>query len=153
MRGQINGHRVVEINGFGHTTSAYSYGWDPTTDGAKVFANALLYTIPSPTFSVAKQIAFTTQALYTQSGAYTLTYTNSSAVAQTLTSLSFTGTHIGDFAVSPSSSLPAVVPPGGTFDVYVTFLPSGIGLRAATLVAGVQGATGPATTLVTGTGG
>ncbi len=80
-----------------------------------------------------------------------LTYTNVSSTPQTITALKLSGTHIGEFSALPSSPLPATIPPGGTFVVNVKFTPVGVGLRAATLSATVQGS-GSATTLLTGTG-
>ena len=70
---------------------------------------------------------------------------------RTITAVSLTGPQIGDFGAVPASMLPATVPPGGTFVVNVTFMPSEVGLRAATVATTVQGA-GAATTLLTGTG-
>lgn len=154
IRGTVNGgHNVVEINGFGASaTGSSSNGWDIATDGAKLVRNALQFVIPPPALTTAKQVDFGNQTLFVQSAPQTVTYTNVSTTTQTITALGLSGTHIGDFAASPSSSLPATIPPGGTFTVDVSFLPSGVGLRAATLSATIQGIPGAATTLLLGTG-
>jgi hypothetical protein len=153
VRGQVNGHRVVEINGYGlSATGSSSYGWATASDGAKVFANALLYTIPPLLITTVKSNDFGAVPLFTPSGVYAVVYTNVSTSSQTLTAVSLAGAHIGDFAAIPSAQLPVTIPPGGTFTVNVTFLPSGLGLRAATLSTTIQGAPGPATSLLTGTG-
>ena len=154
IRGVVNGGRnLVEINGFGlSATGNSSYGWDIASDGAKLIRNALLYVIPPLALTSAKQVDFGSQTLFVQSAPQAVTYTNASASPQTITALTRSGTHIGEFAASPSSALPATIPPGGTFIVNVSFLPAGIGLRAATLAATVQGVPGPATTLLTGNG-
>ncbi len=146
------GHTVVEINGIGaSTTWNSSIGWDVASDAAKLIRNALLFVIPTQTVNTAKQIDFAGQTLFVQSAPQALTYTNSSSVPQTITALALSGTHIGEFAASPSAPLPATIPPGGTFVVNVSFLPAGIGLRAATLTATIQGGS-TATTLLTGSG-
>ncbi|MEI8256980.1 MAG: hypothetical protein WCJ30_15005, partial [Deltaproteobacteria bacterium] len=153
VRGVIGGHAVVEINGFG-SSSTYSstLGWNAATDGARVFRNALLFTIPPVSVSVVRQQDFGTQAVLTASAPLAITYTNTSTAAQTITALALTGANIGDFLAVPTASLPVTIPPGGTFVVNATFAPSGLGFRAATLSATVTGAPTAATTLLTGTG-
>jgi len=151
--GPAAGRNLVEINSFGlSVTGSSSYGWDITPDGAKLFRNALLYTIPPPALTAAQQVSFGTQPLYTPTAPQAVTYTNTSSSPQTITALSLPGTHIGEFSVSPSSPLPYTIPAGGTFIVNVTFNPAGVGLRAATLGATVQGISGKLTTLLSGTG-
>jgi hypothetical protein len=153
VRGIIGGHPVVEINSSGSSsTYSSSYGWDATSDGAKLIRNALLYVIPPATFTGPTSLDLGTQPLYTPSAASVITYTNVSSSPQTLTAFALSGSHIGDFSVSPSSGLPATVMPGNTFAVNVVFTPSGTGLRAATLSATITGAAGPLTTLLRGTG-
>jgi len=90
--------------------------------------------------------------LYTSSTPYSMTYTNPTATTQTITAVAVSGTHISEFAAVPSSALPATIPPGATFTVDVTFVPAGLGLRAATLSATVAGEPTGVTTLLTGTG-
>jgi hypothetical protein len=152
VRAVVNNRNLVEINGMGANGNVSGYGWDPTTDGAKLIAQALKYTMPPPQVTVAKSVTFGSQLLYTPSAPQAVTYTNVSSSVQTITSLSVTGTHIGDFSAVPSMGLPVVIPAGMTFVVNVSFLPSGLGLRGATLNATVTGAPGAATTLLTGTG-
>ena len=153
VRGVINGHTVVEINGFGASSAGNpAAGWDPSTDGARLFANALLFTIPPPTVTTARQLDFGNQPAFSTSPAKTVTYTNASGAPKTIVALNVSGTHIGDFALAPESGLPMTLQPGATLTVNVGFSPSGTGLRAATLAATVTGANGPATTLLTGTG-
>ena len=151
--GPAAGRNLIEINSFGHSaTGSSTYGWDITTDGAKLFRNALLYSMPPSAITTAQQVSFGTQPLYTPTASQAVTYTNTSSSPQTITALSLSGTHIGEFSASPSSPLPYTIPPGNTFIVNVTFTPAGVGLRSATLNAIVQGISGKATTLLTGTG-
>jgi hypothetical protein len=151
VRGVIGGRNVVEINGDGvSSTYSSSAGW--SGNGDRVFANALLYTIPPPALTVAKQLDLGAQTVYTQTAPQALTFTNVGTADQILTAISLSGNNIGDFAAVPSAGLPATIPPGGTFVVNVSFAPSGLGLRAAKLSATFQGYAGPATTLLTGTG-
>lgn len=151
--GPAAGRNLIEINGFGHSSTGFtSYGWDATTDGAKLFRNALLYSMPPPIATAAQQVSFGSQPLYTPTAPQALTYTNVSTSSQTITALSLSGAHIGDFAFSPSFPLPYTVAPGATFVVNVTFSPSSTGLRAATLSATVQGIASKITTLLSGTG-
>jgi hypothetical protein len=151
--GTAAGRNLVEINGSGSSTTwSSSYGWNTATDGAKLFRNALLFSLPAQAISVAKQLALGTQPLYTQTAPQAVTYTNGSSSPQTITALALSGNNIGDFAAVPSAGLPVTIAPGGTFVVNVTFAPSGLGLRGATLAATVQGYGTPATTLLPGTG-
>jgi Stigma-specific protein, Stig1 len=144
---------LVEINSFGMSSNGNStYGWDAITDGAKLFRNALLFTIPPKAISMGKAVAFGNQPISTPTAPQTVTYTNASAVAQTITALSITGTHISEFSVTPSAPLPVTLPAGGTFTAAVTFTPGSVGLRAARLNATVQGVSTPATTLLSGNG-
>jgi hypothetical protein len=152
MWNTINGHRVAEINMFGTSSTLSGSGWDSTTDGARLIANALRFTIPGPLVTTSTQIDAGSQALYTSGAPVTITYTNPGASPRTLTALSLTGVDPGDFSITPSMPLPVVLPAGGTFTVDVVFRPSHLGLRAATLTAVITGATSNATTLLTGTG-
>lgn len=147
------GRALVEVNGFALSAAGNStYGWTTASDGAKVFRNALLFSIPAPIVSVARQLDTGSTALYATSMGSTVTYTNSSSSAQTINSVAMTGAMSGDFSVTPSAALPATIPAGGTFTVTVRATPSALGLRAATLTATVAGVAGAATTLVTATG-
>jgi hypothetical protein len=149
----VTARNLVEINSFGLSSAGNStYGWDPTTDGAKLFRNALYFTMTPPAVTVATSIALGNQPLFTPSAPQTVTYTNTSSVAQTITALSISGSHIGEFSAAPASPLPAVIPPGGTFTVNVIFTPANVGLRAARLNATVMGFAVPATTLLSGSG-
>ena len=154
IRGTVNGnHAVLEINGFGTSTAGNSsYGWDATSDAATLIKNAMLFVIPPPAVTTVKQIDFGNQGLFLQSAPQVITYTNVSTAPQTITALTLSGTHIGEFGAVPSSSLPATIPPGGTFTVNASFMPAGLGLRAVTLSATVTGASGAATTLLLGRG-
>jgi hypothetical protein len=156
--GIVYGRHLVEINGFGASNvstagagGSTTMGWDSTSTGATLIANALVYTMPVQSVGVVASLDFGTEALYTPSAPQAVTYTNGSSVAQTITAISLSGTQIGDFAAVPSGGLPVTLPPNGTFVVNVTFAPSDTGLRAATLGAVIQGA-GTATTALTGTG-
>jgi len=154
VRAQVNGRDLVEINSYGmssQATSGGSYGWDPTTDGAKLIRNALNFVTPKATVTVTKQLNIPGQPLLTTSSAQALTYTNVSGAPLTITQLKLSGSHIGEFAATPTIGLPATIPAGGTFVVNVNFTPLGVGLRAATLTATIQNGP-PATTLLTGTG-
>jgi hypothetical protein len=149
--GAAAGRNLVEINTNGQPSTYIASGWDATTDGGLVFRNALLFSIP-PSVTTASTLSMGDQAVYAAGSAQALTYTNKSSTPQTLTGLKLSGAHLGDFVATPSSSLPATVPPGGTFVVNVVFQPSGAGLRAATLVATWQNYSQQSTTLLTGTG-
>jgi hypothetical protein len=158
VRGQVTNavvanRNLVEINSFGPSnTGNATYGWDSTTDGAKLFRNALLYVIPTLQLTVATSVPFGSQPIFTPTAPQTVTYTNPSSAPQTITALSLSGTHISEYSITPSSPLPATIPPGGTFTVTVKFTPANYGVRAARLNATVMGGPGPATTLLSGSG-
>jgi hypothetical protein len=150
VTGTIAGHRVAEINIHGRSDDAASYdGWDPTTNTAVLIANTLKWSIPEKTVQVAKTFDLGASAVGTAT-TKSLVVTNGSTAAQTITAITLTGSHIGDFSFTPVT-LPNTIAAAGTLSLTIKCLPSDTGLRAATLHLALSGG-GEATTLLTCTG-
>src|SRR5262249_19222104 len=115
IRGNINGHTVVELNFFGGPSSfSANYGWDTATDGGQLLTNALNFVIPLLRFTTAKQVDFGALPVFTPSTSQTVTYTNVSSSPQTITSIGISGGNLGDFSLTPGGALPATIQPAGT---------------------------------------
>lgn len=150
LRREFDGRKVVELNFFAASSSS-SGTWSPTTDGAVLIKNALSYVVPKIVTAVPR-LEMGNLAVYTPSPAKTITYRNTSTVPRTISSVTVTGSHIGDFAVNAAVPTPVTLAPGQTLDVGVVFTPTGTGLRAATVIAVVDGFGSPITTLLVGKG-
>jgi len=85
-----------------------------------------LYVTLSPT-----SLSFTTQVVGTTSAAQSVTLTNLGTAAVSITSITFTGADPGDFA--QTNTCGGTVGPGGNSTISVTFTPTGINGRAASL--------------------
>jgi len=85
-----------------------------------------LYVTLSPT-----SLSFTTQVVGTTSAAQSVTLTNLGTAAVSITSIKFTGADPGDFA--QTNTCGGTVGPGGNCTISVTFTPTGINGRAASL--------------------
>jgi len=76
-------------------------------------------------------LSFTTQVVGTTSAAQSVTLTNLGTAAVSITSIKFTGADPGDFA--QTNTCGGTVGPGGNCTISVTFTPTGINGRAASL--------------------
>ena len=139
IRGNVNGHTVVEINSFGASTSVVGGEWDPTTSGALLIRNALLYTIPGVVRPNKPSLSFTDTPVG-QSVTQTLTYTNTGMAAVSFDAVSIGGANAADFAALPSATLPRTIAAGASFDVVVAFTPSATGARSGIVQASFGGA-------------
>lgn len=151
LRRDFGGRKVVELNFFPGSSSS-SGVWKPeTADGAALIKNALTYVVPKVITSVPR-LELGNVAVRTPSPAKKVTYKNTSTAPRTITSVTMTGAHIGDFTITPAVALPVTLAPGETLDVGVVFTPTGTGLRAATVSAAVDGFVAAVTTLLVGKG-
>jgi hypothetical protein len=95
---------------------------------------------------------FNNQTVGTTSAAGTVTLTNSGTANLTISTVTITGTNAGDFAKSADSCSGATVTPNGACSVSVTFTPSAVGNRTASLNFPDNAAGSPQTVSLAGTG-
>ena len=103
----------------------------------------------APTLSPTS-LAFSGQVVGVASTPQAITVINSQNVTLNIGSITFTGTNSSDF--SETNSCAGGVPPGGTCTISVTFTPSALGTRSATLNVNDDGSNSPQTASLTGTG-
>ena len=107
--------------------------------------------VPAPSIAPAS-LSFVAQGLGSASSAKVVTLTNSSSVSVSISTASVTGANAGDFATSADTCSGATVAAGDNCSVSVTFTPSAIGARSATLSFADNAFGTPQTVALTGTG-
>ncbi len=107
----------------------------------------VLQTVASAT---PNSLNFGHQNLNTTTPAQTVTITNISNQNLTIQGLTITGANAGDFA--ESNNCPQSLAPNGTCQSQVTFTPTQVGARSATLVVSYPGSTGPQLVSLSGNG-
>lgn len=127
----------------------------PLSNDATLFfslAETVTSTPPTATIAPAKE-TFAAEAIGKMSAAKKVTLTNSSTNGATLNAptLFFTGADPTDFAIS-NNGCTANLAPGGKCTISITFSPTGIGSRTATLNAMDNATNSPQTVALTGTG-
>ncbi len=106
----------------------------------------------APAFGIAPvSVTFNDQLVGVQSAATTITITNTGTADLVISSLSLAGSNPGDFGFTPASGLPITVTKGNTTTVAVTFTPSVVGNRSASLSIG-DNAGGPHSVALSGKG-
>src|SRR5207249_1810839 len=96
---------------------------------------------------------FGNQGVGITSTAKAVTLSNPSGVALTITSIGFTGTNPGDFGQTNNCPIsPSTLAASGTCTINVTFTPTAIGSRSATLTVTDNASNSPQTAGVSGTG-
>jgi len=95
-------------------------------------------------------LSFAGQALGAISAAATVTLSNPGSVALSITSVAITGTNAGDYAQTDTCS--SSVAAGAKCAINITFTPSALGTRTASLTITDNAANSPQTVSLTGTG-
>ncbi len=106
---------------------------------------------PGVSFS-APNLGFSYQLLSTQSSPLTETVTSNGTTNVTVTTVKLGGTNAGDFAKSADTCTGATLIPNSTCAVTMTFTPSGLGIRSASLSFADNVSTSPQVIGVSGTG-
>jgi probable HAF family extracellular repeat protein len=136
-------YRVRAVNGTGASDWSNEAGGDTGTRGQM-------------SLSVSGSLNFGNQVVGTPSAAQTVTITNSGNGPLTVGSVTITGNNANEFAPVPKVTTPMTLAPGETGSLSLVFTPAGIGACSATLTiasdAPAQGAPGPATLALTGSG-
>src|SRR4029077_1824367 len=97
-------------------------------------------------------IQFGTVALNSPSFPVNIYLSNTSAAVDNISSITISGTNSHDFAVTGGSCIEPL-PPSGFCETQLTFTPSAMGARSASLVVAVTGVTTPISVPLSGTGG
>jgi hypothetical protein len=108
-------------------------------------------TIPSPIISLsATSLNFVNQVVGTTSGVSPVTVTNTGNAVANFTSIAVTGTNSSDFGQS-SNCLPSL-PAGQSCTINVTFTPSAMGARSASVTLTDNASNSPQNIILSGTG-
>jgi hypothetical protein len=97
-------------------------------------------------------LSFGSQPMSTTSAAQAETVTNTGTANLTISTVTIGGTNASDFATSADTCTGATVTPNGTCTVSVTFTPSAVGSRSASLNFTDNAFNSPQTVTLTGTG-
>ena len=108
---------------------------------------------PGPIVSLAPtSLTFSSQGMGSTSTAQTVTVTNTGTASLHVTSATLGGTNAGDFSVSADSCTGATVAINATCSVSVTFTPSAIGSRSASLAFADDAPASPQSVAISGSG-
>lgn len=107
-------------------------------------------TLPTVGLSPAT-LTFAAQSVNVASAAQTVTLTNTGTVTLNITGLTLTGAQSGDFARSGTCTTSTMLAPAGTCTLVLTFTPTAVGARAATLNV-ISNASGSPSVALAGTG-
>ena len=142
--GMFPGTAGVSINDSWVITGVYS---DPNSvfHGFRVTAAMFAWASVSPT-----SLSFGNQAIDTTSTVKTVTLTSAGTSSLVLSSIAIAGANKGDFA--QTNNCPATLAPGKKCTVNVTFTPSQLGSRSASLTFTDDAAGSPQTVALTGKG-
>jgi GH18 family chitinase len=116
---------------------------------------ALKFTPTSPSWTpniATESSSFPTQAIGTQSGAQTITFTNGSISSVTVSAVNLSGANTGDFTKGTDNCTSHAVAALATCTVQYTFTPTDNGVRNATVTFVSNGLNNPTSALV-GVGG
>src|SRR6267378_6019894 len=113
-----------DFNGDGRLDVAVT---DPETNKVSVFLQSPDATVSS------SSLAFGTQNVGTPSSAQSVTLTNNGSFPLHIGAVSLTGTNFGDFSETDNCVSSSPLAPGNTCTISITFTPSALGSRSATL--------------------
>jgi hypothetical protein len=112
------------------SVSATSASNPNVTNGATQSFSVAAGPVVTPSTSA---LSFPDQLLGTASAALPVTVTNSGTANLTISTVAISGANLTNFATSADTCSGATVTPSGTCSVSVTFTPSAIGIRSASL--------------------
>jgi FtsP/CotA-like multicopper oxidase with cupredoxin domain len=157
------------INGTGLVTGAscsLSLTFRPTASGARAATVNIVTTAnvnPKPTIALSGKgtqvnvstgaLTFAPQVVATQSATQQVTLTNTGPAGLGITSIALTGTNPGDFSQTSNCPVGATLASGGSCRLTLRFVPTAVGVRAATVAITTNDPGTPVTTVTTtGTG-
>jgi Legume lectin domain len=114
--------------------------------------NGLAPATPGVTFTPATLVTFPNTTINTTSPATTITITNSGNATLNITTATLSGTNAADFAAATNTCNGASLAANATCTVGVTFTPSAVGLRQATLQVADNAPASPQSLTLNGTG-
>jgi hypothetical protein len=108
---------------------------------------------PQPAVSVSvTTLSFGTTSVGQKSAAQSVTLTNSGEAPLTLASLTLGGSSVGDFVLGGNCTTGATVATGGACAMQLTFAPTAVGARSATLTVASNAANGSPVVTLSGSG-
>ena len=114
--------------------------------------NGLAAATPGVTFTPATLVTFPNTTINTTSAATTITITNSGNATLNITTATLAGANAADFAAASNTCNGASLAANATCTVGVTFTPSAVGLRQATLQVADNAPASPQSLTLNGTG-
>lgn len=131
---KVSGHDRVDVNFYPNPSN-----WKG--DGYVIIRNALIAVAGglSPLRASPSPVNLPDTGTGATSAAVTVTFTNTSMVAQTATGIAISGTNAGEFGIVRQPTFPVTLAPNQTFTIDVNFSPGTMGMRTAKLSAAIAG--------------
>jgi hypothetical protein len=137
----------------GARSAQLSIAHSATASPAIVALNGTGTATPQPAVSVSvTTLSFGTTSVGQKSAAQAVTLTNSGEAPLTLASLTLGGSSVGDFVLAGNCTSGATVAAGGTCTMQLSFAPSAVGTRSATLTVASNAANGSPVVTLSGSG-
>ncbi len=136
-----------DFNGDGKPDLAVTIGGLPTAPNTLLSVLLNVSAVVSPT-----SLTFPTQVLKTTSAPLTVTLTNSAPKSLSISSIALSGTQSGDFQLSPPNTCGTSLSGNASCTISVTFTPTAVNGRSATLTITDNAPGGSQTVPIKGTG-
>lgn len=137
----------------GARSAQLSIAHSATASPAIVALNGTGTATPQPAVSVSvNTLSFGATSVGQKSAAQAVTLTNSGVAPLTLASLTLAGSSVGDFALAGDCTSGATVAAGGTCTMQLSFVPTAVGTRSATLTVASNAANGSPVITLSGSG-
>jgi len=137
----------------GARSAQLSIAHSATASPAIVALNGTGTATPQPAVSVSvTTLSFGATSVGQKSAAQPVTLTNSGEAPLTLASLTLGGSSVGDFVLAGDCTSGATVAAGGTCAVQLSFAPTAVGTRSATLTVASNAANGSPVVTLSGSG-
>jgi len=137
----------------GARSAQLSIAHNATASPAIVALNGTGTATPQPAVSVSvTTLSFGTISVGQKSAAQAATLTNSGQAPLTLASLALSGASVSDFALAGDCASGATIAPGGTCTMQLSFAPTAVGTRTASLTVASNATNGSPVVTLSGSG-
>jgi hypothetical protein len=134
-------------------TAALSIAHNAAASPTTVALSGTGTAVPQAVIALNKNsLTFTSQALTTTSATQTVTLSNTGTAPLTLRALTLSGSNAADFKLGGTCALGGAVAAAGSCSLQISFAPTAIGTRMASLAVVSDASNGTATINLTGTG-
>ena len=150
--GTFQAHVDYPTGGNSNSVAVGDFNRDGRVDLAVATGSGVVSVLlQTPIVSLSKSsLTFADQVVRTRSSSQTVTLTNTGVLKLTISGVSVTGTNATDF--SQTNTCASSLPPGGKCTITVTFVPTQIGPRTASVSITDNAADSPQTIVLSGTG-